>query len=100
MVGTAVSKNGASVRLTDERWSHIIEEYCELAGYRLEVLEAVRDPESIRAGGGELLAVRPIESEKWLVVVYRETGSDGFIITAFLTRRKRSLERRTPIWPP
>ena len=36
-----------------------------------------------------------------MVVVYRETNpSDGFVITAFLTRRLRSLDRRNQIWPP
>jgi len=98
--GSAVSKNGLRIRLTDERWSHITEEHCELAGYRLEVLQTVADPERILAGAAEeLLALRQVERGKWLVVVYRELGDDGFVITAFLTRRTRSLERRTQIWP-
>jgi len=36
---------------TDERWSHITEEHAELAGYRLEVVEAIAEPERILAGG-------------------------------------------------
>jgi hypothetical protein len=95
-----VSKNGVPIRLTDERWTHIGEEHSELAGMRLDVLEAVSDPERIFAGGaGELLAARPIAEGKWLVVVYRESEDDGFIITAFVTRRTRSLFRRTQLWP-
>jgi hypothetical protein len=51
--------------------------------------------------GGELLAVRMIESGKAVVVVYRETGvDDGFVITAFVTRRLGSLDRREQLWPP
>ena len=70
MVETATSKNGVPIRLTAERWSHVTEEHCELAGYRLEVLQCVTDPERVLAGGaGELLAVRQVESGKWLVVV-------------------------------
>ena len=100
MVGVAISKNGVPIRLTDERWCHVAEEHCELAGYRMEVLQRVADPERVLAGGaGELLAVRHVESGKCLVVVYREYQEDGFVITAFLTRRARSLERRTQIWP-
>ena len=100
MVGRAISKNGVPVRLTDERWSHITEEHCELAGYRLEVLHSLAEPERVLAGGaGELLAVRQVESGKWLVVAYQESQDDGFVITAFLTRRIRSLERRTQVWP-
>jgi hypothetical protein len=35
----------------------------------------------------------------YLVAVYRESESDGFIITAFQTRRTQSLDRRRQIWP-
>ncbi len=100
MPKTVVSKNGVPIRLTDERWVHITEEHAELAGYRLEVLEAIAEPERIVAGGGgELLAVRRQENGKLLVVVYRELARDGFVITAFLTRRVASLERRKQLWP-
>jgi hypothetical protein len=52
-------------------------------------------------GAGELLAVREIEPGKALVVVYKETSAgDGFVITAFLTRRLASLDRRRQVWPP
>jgi hypothetical protein len=100
MINVVVSRNGISVRLTDERWSHIVEEHNELAGLRYEVLETVADPERVLAGGsGEQLAVREYEPGKWLVVVYRELQEDGFIITAFLTRRITSLNRRRQLWP-
>ncbi len=96
----ARSVNGVPIRLTDERWVHITEEHCELAGLRPDVLETVAHPECILAGGaGELLAVREAEPGKWLVAVYRELGDDGFVITAFLTRKKAGLERRKQLWP-
>jgi hypothetical protein len=53
---------------------------------------------SLKARAGNLLAIREIESGLFLVVVYRELDNDGFIITAFLTTRIRSLERRKQIW--
>ena len=63
MLETVSSKNGVLIRLTDERWAHITEEHCELAGLRLEVLETVANPSRVLAGGkGELLAVREISS--------------------------------------
>jgi hypothetical protein len=43
--------------------------------------------------------VREVERGKHLVVVYREQEHDGFIITAFVTRRLRWLEGRERIWP-
>ncbi|MCW7074415.1 MAG: hypothetical protein OCU24_01000 [Candidatus Methanospirare jalkutatii] len=65
-----------------------------------EVLETVKEPEAIYEGKiGECIAVREIEKGKYIVVVYRELSKeDGFIITAFLTRRKKQLERRRKIW--
>jgi hypothetical protein len=97
---TVVSKNGVPVRLTAERWAHIIEEHCELAGMREEVLETISDPKRILEDNqGELIAVREIETGKFLVVPYREMEADGFVITAFLTRRVASLDRRTKVWP-
>ncbi len=94
-----LSKNKIPIRLTDERWLHITEEHCELAGFRLEVLETISNPSRIFAGRhGELMAVREIEKNKFLVVVYREIEKDGFIITAFVTRRTKSLWRRTLVW--
>ena len=100
MIDQIVSKNGVPIRLTDERWTHIAEEHGELAGLRGEVLETVGQPDRILLGGdGEHLAVRELETGKHLVVVYRECADDGFIITAFVTRRVRSLSKRRQIWP-
>jgi hypothetical protein len=100
MTEIAISKNDVPIRLTDERWVHITEEHSELAGMRLEILETVVNPTRIFAGAhGELFAVREIEPGKYLVVVYREFQSDGFIITAFLTRRMQAFRRRQRLWP-
>lgn len=45
------------------------------------------------------LALREIEPKRWLVVVYREDKNDGFVITAFPTRRINSLNQRQQLWP-
>jgi hypothetical protein len=86
--------------LTEERWLHITEEHSEMAGYYFEVLEAVEEPEAIFAGKtGEFIAVREIEKDKYIVVIYKELGKeDGFVITAFLMRQRKKLERRQKIW--
>ncbi len=100
MTETVVSVNKVPIRLTDERWLHITEEHCELAGRRLDVLETVGTPARIVAGrAGEHLALREILPGRYLVVVYREEGDDGFIITAFTTTRTQSLDRRRQLWP-
>jgi len=93
------SINGISVRLTAERWAHIVEEHCELAGMREDVLETVSCPDWIFKGGyDEYLAVRKFKSGKYLVAVYREVDDDGFIITAFLTKRISYLNKKERIW--
>jgi hypothetical protein len=100
MISIIPSKNGVPIRLTDERWAHIIEEHGELADLRQEVLQTVAEPERIVEGkAGELLALRELRNGKWLVVVYRELGNDGFVITAFLTSKLRSFEKRKQVWP-
>jgi hypothetical protein len=62
-------------------------------------LETIRYPERILGGNHqELLAVKQIVSGKYLIVVYRELLEDGFIITAYLTRRLRELTKRKQLW--
>jgi len=96
----ARSVNDLPIRLTQERWEHILEEHGELADFNDRILNVIRRPERVLEGNdGAMLAVREIEAGKWLVVVYRELELDGFIITAFLTRRRASLQRRQQLWP-
>lgn len=100
MTETVTSKNGVAIRLTDERWSHTTEEPAELAGLKLDVLEVLGAPDRIVVGGAdELLALKKQADGKTLVAVYREDVADGFVITAFLTRREASLNRRKQVWP-
>jgi hypothetical protein len=66
------SKGGIPVRLTDERWFHIVENHDEVAGYYDQVLEAVEDPGLILQGyGGALVAAKALGRMKYLMV----TGS-------------------------
>jgi hypothetical protein len=100
IVTTPISKNNIPIRLPDERWAHILEEHGELEEMRTQILDTVAQPIRILAGqAGEQLAIQEVEPGKYLVVVYREFADDGFIITAFLTRRMRSLNRREQLWP-
>ena len=97
----AHSKNGVPIRLPKERWFHITEEHSEMAGYYFEVLETVESPEAIYQGRAEEhIAIKEIEAGKYIAVIYKEINKeDGFIVTAFLTRRKKQLERREKLWP-
>lgn len=101
MMNIVGSKNGVPIRLTEERWIHITEEHSEMAGYYFDVLETVQEPGAIYEGkAGELLAAKEIEPGKHMVVVYKEVSKeDGFVITAFLTKRIRQIEGRAKLWP-
>jgi hypothetical protein len=97
-----LSRNRIPVRLTEERWQHIVQRHPEMLNQMSRVLETIEEPEMIQQGDfGELLAVRfytetPLTS-KHLVVAYRELArDDGFILTAYFARQP-SAARRT-IW--
>ena len=93
------SRNGVPIRLIGERWAHITEEHPELPKLELNVLETIAQPEMIVGGhAGELLALRQVETGKLMAAICREFEDDGFIITAFLTRRADSLWRRKRLW--
>jgi len=104
VLGIAYSKNGAPIRLTHERWTHIIEAHDYMAGLHDWVLETIGEPDVLVTGwAGSLIATRqypetPI-TEKDLIVVYRETSpSDGFIITAFMTSKVEKVWKRGIRW--
>lgn len=101
MPAVVLSHNGVPIRLTDERWAHIVEGHGELAGLRLDVLDAVAQPNRVIAGEmGELLAIQQWGPGHWVVVAYRELNEhDGFIITAFVTSKSSALARRVQVWP-
>ena len=98
---TAKSVNGVMIRLPEERWQHITEEHTEMTDYLDETLKTIQKPLAVFEGNaGELLAAREIEAGKYVIVAYREiSAEDGFIITAFLTRRWNQIERRKKLWP-
>jgi hypothetical protein len=55
----ATSKNKITIRLSEERWLHIVESHDEMAGYLEEVLETIENSQLIIKGKkDELLAAR------------------------------------------
>ena len=94
----AYSKNGVPIRITDERWSHIVENHDELAGYRDDVIAVIENPEWITRGQrGSLIAWRRYGRRGFLCVYYREVSDDdGFVITAYFQRRAK---KEPKVWP-
>jgi hypothetical protein len=86
----AYSVNGVPIRLTYERWYHIVENHDDMASHFHDVLEAVENPQFITRGNrGTLKATRNLARGRWLVVVYRELSTtDGFVITSYILQTK------------
>jgi hypothetical protein len=95
----ARSVNGVPIRLSYERWYHIVENHDDLASTFHEVLDTIEEPEIVvRGSHGALKAGRSMGRKKWLVVIYRELSKrDGFVITAYFLARKPQGE---VIWRP
>lgn len=81
------SINNVPIRLTDERWVHIVENHNDLAGYYDQILETVESPDFVVQGYRDaLIALRKVTKNFYLAVVYKEIDEeDGFIITAYKT---------------
>ena len=59
MIGTVISRNGKEIRLTAERWAHIVESHDYMAGNQYMVFEPLESPDSIVSGvKDEFIAVR------------------------------------------
>lgn len=88
------------IRLTDERWMHIVENHTEIAGLRQGLMETLYEPDVVVCGRmGELFAIRYYKQlGNHLIVVYKESKEDGFIITAFRARDIRPYLRKDMVW--
>jgi hypothetical protein len=89
----AVSVNGIPIRLTKERLFHICQGHPEMEGCEDWIIETISNPDKILEGdNGALMATKiykktPVSENKHLIVIYKEQEDDGFVITAYFTRR-------------
>lgn len=103
LLWTGYSVNGVPIRLTTERWEHIVSEHPEMQPHYHRILETLENPDLIQRDDstGALLALRFYEqipeNKKFVVVVYLEVNRyDGFITTAYL--RKQPSSNKRIIW--
>jgi len=95
-----MSVDGVPIRLTEERWFHIVENHDDMAGRYDDVLETVADPDLVLPGyRGSLIAVRNYGKKRYLFAVYRQVSrDDGFVITTYFgckINRKKAIWKRT-----
>jgi hypothetical protein len=97
ILGIADSVNGVPVRLTDERWAHILDSHPELASYRETILDAVEKTDYILVSRrGVLAAVVVLGRRAFLHVFYVEKGRlDGFILSA---RVEEKMDKAKIVW--
>jgi len=96
------SVTGAKIKLTHESIEHIINKHPEVEPYLDQVMETVEKPDLLIQGEiGEIKAMKFYESlhvgSKYMVVPYREKGSEGFIITAYFTSNLYSVRGKI-VW--
>lgn len=98
IVGTVYAISNVPIRLTEERWEHILDGHAEFSYNDLDlILDAVDNPEYILSGyGGTLVAVVVLGKGRYLHVIYKEvSASDGFIVTAGI---RPSMNKKRIIW--
>ncbi len=95
---SANSINGVPIRLTEERWEHIVSNKPYMYSYDDAILKAIEQPTVILGGyAGSQIAVLALGRAKYLHVVYKEVSSnDGFVITAYIGLK---YNRDQIIWP-
>ena len=94
---SVASVDGVPIRLTEERWFHIVENHDDMAGHYDDVLETVADPYLVLSGhDGSLIAVRNFGRRRYLFTIYRQLCRDeGFVITAYFGSK---VNRKNAIW--
>jgi hypothetical protein len=93
------SVNGIPIRLTEERWEHIVSNKPYMEIHYERILDAIEKPDfALRGYAGALVAILGVGRQLYLHVVYKEVSQDdGFVITAFVARK---VNRRMMVWSP
>lgn len=75
IIATVLSKNNVPIRLTNERWQHIIINHPEIEKSDFsKFIKIIKNPEFILKGNkGEFLAIKKLYGKRlWIVVPYKE----------------------------
>lgn len=108
VIAEVQSINNVRVRLTEERWFHIVEYHGELGSFQPEIMMSVAEPDNVYfspvgvkpnfAAVKAFVRLVELGLAENLVVHYRESSqSNGFILTAFVMSGKR-LNKRFGLW--
>jgi hypothetical protein len=99
MVQYLTDYQGCQIRLTEERWEHILSR-AEMAGMEQAIAETLINPEIVRRSRTDNAAYlyyryreNTLVGDKWLCVVVKYLEDDAFIITAYLTDQLKQGEQ-------
>jgi len=74
----------------------------EIADYYYEILEVIENPETVYEGNDDAkIAIKELQGrlDKFVVVIYKEVSADdGFVITAYLSKKKQEFQRKKVLW--
>jgi len=87
----AMDKTGRRIYLTDERWAHINEEHPEVSRYMEEFQELLKNPTKVRPSQFDAKIHHFYKyyksNAKYLLLIVKYLNGEGFIITAYFTRK-------------
>lgn len=93
---------GRKIRLTEERWQHILS-HPEMKDLSPLIPQTLIQPEIVRQSNTDdtvylyyCYQTQTIVGEKWLCVVVKILDNDAFIITAYLTDRLKKGKQICP----
>ncbi len=95
---TLADLDGRRIRLTNERWEHIVS-HAEMVGQREHIVETLANPDSIIATTSDtsihvyqkFYTKTPVTS-KYLPVAVKMLQEDAFVVTAFYSRKTKNGE--------
>ena len=92
---------GRAIRLTNERWTHIISHHPVIKNLKEEMKETLRDPEIVRRSVYDPSVLiyyryfKDVFGGKYIAVVVKVNNIKGFILTSYVTDR---VKRGDEVW--
>ena len=90
-----------AIRLTNERWTHIISHHPVIRNLKEEMKETLRDPEIVRRSVYDPSVLiyyryfKDVLGGKYIAVVVKVNNIGGFILTSYVTDR---VKRGDEVW--
>lgn len=87
-----IDKTGRRIRLTKTQWSHINRKHPVIANYSNEIIETIKNPDSITESDRKDIYFYYKHYKflnppyNYILVIVKHLNGDGFVITAYLEK--------------